>query len=79
MSKKKKRPTYPKELRKQAKEEQKGLLTIGIEFLNGERMEEQGVFSPEQLMFVKWVMAMMFCEEVRTLPKLEGMIRELMS
>lgn len=75
----KRRATYSKELRKQAKEEQKGLLTISIELQNGERMEEQGVFAPEQLLFAKWAMAMLFCDELRSLPDLEGMIRRLMS
>ena len=78
MAAKKRRATYPKELRSEAKEKQHGLLTISIELSNGELLEEQGTVDVKQAMFAKWAMAMLFCDQVRELPDLEALIKQLM-
>ena len=75
MAARKRRATYPKEIRKEAKEKQHGLCTVSVEFANGELLEEQGTVGVEQAAFAKWAMAMIFCEEVRNLPDLENVIR----
>lgn len=72
------RATYPKGLRKMAKERGHGVCTISVEFPNGERMEEQGTVDMKQAEFAKWAMAMLFCEQLQ-LPELEPLIRKLMS
>ncbi len=73
----KRRASYPKELRSEAKFKQRGLLTISLELSNGELLEEQATVDVKQAMFAKWAMAMLFCKEVRDLPDLETMIRDL--
>jgi len=75
----KRRASYPKELRAEAKAKQHGLLTISIELANGDLLEEQATVDVKQAMFAKWVMAMIFCPEVRDLPDLETTIRELIN
>ncbi len=77
MAKLKLRTTYPKELRSAAKSAQQGVGTVSIEFANGERMEQQGTLTVEQGQFLKWAMAMAFCQQLTSLPDLEPLIREL--
>ena len=71
------RTTYPKDLTKLAKERMEGVGTVSIKFANGDRMEEQGTLTVEQASFLKWAMAMVFCEDLTKLPDLEPMIRNL--
>lgn len=70
--------SYPVEMKKVAKARGDGLAAVSIVLPNGDRIEEQGVLTPEQCMFLKWAMAMVFCPEVRQLPGLEETIRQLM-
>lgn len=73
----KRRATYPKELRADAKAKQHGLLTISIEFANGTLLEEQRTINIDQAMFAKWAMALLFAEELQKFPDLETTIKEL--
>ena len=73
----KRRCTYPKELRSEAKAKQDGLLTISLEMPDGTLLEEQAVVTVKQAQFAKWAMVILFCEEIRVLPDLEAMIKEL--
>lgn len=72
------RVSYPKELRSEAGATQRGLATVSLTMPNGERLEEQATLDPQQCMFLKWAMAMIFCPEVRQLPDLEATVRGLM-
>jgi hypothetical protein len=74
----KRRATYPKQLRAEAKSKQHGLCTVSIEFPNGELMEHQGTIDVLQGQFAKWAMALLFCDEVRRRPDLESVVKELM-
>lgn len=76
MAKARTRVSYSRELRAEAKGQ--GLLTISMEFANGERLEEQGTFGPQDLLFAKWAMAMLFCDRLRKLPDLEKVVKDLM-
>ncbi len=71
------RATYPKEIRSQAKAEKKGVATISIEFPNGDRMEAQAPVDHVDCEFLKWAMAMAFCDEIRQYPELHDMIQDL--
>lgn len=75
---KKTRVTYSKELRAAAKDRQLGVATVHVDFPNGERLEEQGVLTLEQMHFLRWAAAMVFCPEVKALPNLEETVRRLM-
>jgi len=79
MPKMKLRATYPKEIRSAAKSSGRGVATVSIEFPNGERMEEQGPIDHQQAEFLKWAMAIAFCEELRELPALHDLVKELVS
>jgi len=79
MAAKKRRATYPKDLRAEAKAKQHGLVTISIEFANGELSEEQGTVDVLQAQFAKWAMAHLFSDEVRELPDLEQHLRNLIN
>lgn len=72
------RVSYAKETRSEAKAKQAGLVTVSITMPNGDRVEAQGVVGSEGCVFAKWVAASLFCEEIRRLPDLGGMLRELM-
>lgn len=76
MAAKKRRCTYSKELRAEQKMKQGCLVTISVEFPNKELLEEQGVVDIKAGQFTKWIMAKLFCPEVKNLPDLETYIRE---
>lgn len=76
---KKTRVSYPKELRATAKDRQLGVATVHIDFPSGERLEEQGVLTLQQMRFLRWAAAVVFCPEVRDLPDLGATIRRMMS
>ena len=79
MAAKKRRATYPKDLRAEAKSKQHGLVTVSIEFPNGEVLEEQGTADVLQCQFAKWGMVLLFADEVRKLPHLEQIVLQLLS
>ena len=56
-----------------------GLATVSLTLPNGERLEEQRPVSVLESMFLKWAMALVFCDEVRDLPDLEKVVKELVS
>ena len=69
--------SYPKGLRAEAKSTQNGLGTVHYEFPSGVKETHQGVLSPEQLVFLRWAAAVLFCEKLSHLaPKLEQFVRE---
>lgn len=76
MAKIKSRVTYPKELKAEAKEHGVELATISITFCDGTRIEEQGQVSIKECQFLKWVMTMVFCDEVKKLPDVQEFIRQ---
>lgn len=67
------RMTYPKGFR----EKGKGVACVSIEMPNGDRMENFERIDHLQAEFLKWASAMAFCEELRELPDLEGIVRRL--
>jgi len=69
------RMTYPAGFR----EKGKGVACISIEAPNGDRMENFARVDHLQCEFLKWASAIVFCEELRELPDLEQMIRDLMA
>lgn len=75
---KKRRTTYPQELRAEAKARGHGLVTISIEFPNGERLEEQKTADVLQAQFAKWAMVLLFTKEAQSLPDLEGKLKQMM-
>lgn len=77
MPKIKLRTTYPAGVRTAAKAAQQGVGTVSIEFANGDRMEQQGPLTVEQAQFLKWAMAIVFCQEINRIPDLEPLIRKL--
>jgi len=77
MAKQKLRATYPKEIRSLAKAAGKGVATVSIEFPNGDRMEAQAPVDHVDCEFLKWAMAMAFCDEIRQYPELHDMIQQL--
>lgn len=72
------RVSYGKEVRDAAKARGEGLITISITMPNGERVEHQAGADPKSCMFAKWAAAILFCPDVKQLPDLENLIRNLM-
>ncbi len=67
------RMTYPKGFRIKGQ----GVACVSIEMSNGDRMEHFERIDHLQAEFLKWASAMAFCDEVRELPDLEKIVREL--
>lgn len=76
---KKRKMTFSRELRADAKARGGALLGFTLELQDGQVISEQGVIDVHQAMFAKWAMAVVLCEKIRHLPDLEGMIKELMT
>ena len=70
------RTSYPAELRKQAKAEGKGLVTVSIEFPNGEREERQMVMNAIECRFARWAGVLLQEERSRPIPDLEELVRQ---
>ena len=79
MAKAKRRATYPKELRAEAKAKGHGLLTISLEHADGQVLEEQITVDIRDAHFAKWAMVLLCCDEVREKPNLERVVRGLMN
>ncbi len=69
------RTTYPKELRAEAKAAGKGVITISIEFPNGEREERQMAGSAIECRFAKWAGVLLTEPRARPIPDLEELVR----
>ncbi len=74
MAKMKLRMTYPKGFR----EKGKGVACVSIEMPNGDRMENFERIDHLQAEFLRWAAAIAFCKEVRELPNLHDIIKDLM-
>jgi len=69
------RCSYPAELRKEAKAEAKGLITISVTLPNGERDEMQMAADAEECRYARWA-ASALDRRVRPLPDLESPVRQ---
>lgn len=69
------RVAYPKELKKEAKNPDFGLVTISVTFPDGSRLEEQQVCSASECQFAKWAAACLFADIPRPLPDLQKILR----
>lgn len=69
------RMTYPAGFR----EKGKGVACVSIEMANGDRMENFEKVDHLQCEFLKWASAIAFCSELRELPDLEKIVRELIA
>ena len=69
------RMTYPKGFRVKGK----GVACVSIEAPNGDRMENFEQVDHLQCEFLKWAAAIAFCEELRELPDLQEIVRNLMA
>lgn len=72
------RVSYSKDMRADARARQDGLVTISVETPDGERHEGQAIADPLRCRFARWAAAVLFCPEVRDLPDLESLVRQLM-
>lgn len=69
------RTSYPKELRSEAKAAGRGVITVSIEFPNGEREERQMTGSAVECRFARWAGVLLSEPRSRPLPDLEELIR----
>lgn len=74
----KRRTTYTKEMRAEAKKQGLGLVTIQTEDLDGTVTESQHLAGPLQSRFAHWARAWLFCRDVHRLPDLERRYVEAM-
>ncbi len=72
------RTTYPKELRAEAKAAGKGVITVSIEFPNGDREERQMTGNAVECRFARWAAVMLQHPESRPLPDLEEVVRDVL-
>jgi len=70
--------SYAKEITAEAKAGDGCKATVSVVFPDGSRIDEQQAITHTQAMFLKWAAAMVFCEESRSLPDLEGILRRLL-
>lgn len=69
------RTSYPKDLRSEAKASGRGLVTVSIEFPNGDREERQIAANAIECRFARWAGVLLGVERARPLPDLEELIR----
>jgi len=73
----KKRVSYDKDMRSDAKAAGRGLITVSVTFPNGEHEEYQTQGSASDCRFARWAGVALKYEEARgALPDLETLIRE---
>ena len=70
------RVSYDKDTRARAKRAKAGLITISVTTSGGERVEEQMVATVDDCRFAKWIMTILFCDEVRKLPDIQSIVRK---
>ena len=70
------RTSYTKELRAEAKAAGKGVITVSIEFPNGDREERQMVGNANQCRFARWAGVLLSEPEVGNLIDLERVVRD---
>jgi len=75
--KEKSRVSYAKEVRSEASLAMKGLATISITFLDGTRLEQQQAVTVDEAQFLKWAAVLLGRPDVRPLPKLEDLVRQI--
>lgn len=71
--------SYAKEITAEAKAGDGCKATVSVVFPDKTRIDEQQAVTVTQANFLKWAAAMVFCEESKALPDLEGMLRKLMT
>jgi hypothetical protein len=69
------RTSYPKELRAEAKAAGKGVITVSIEFPNGERSEVQSTGNAAECKFALWAGVILSEPQVTSLLDLEEIVR----
>jgi len=69
--------SYPKELRSEASMNLKGLVTVHIRFPDGTVMEHQQEADLDECQFAKWGAALLGRKDVRPLPLLEDVVRQV--
>lgn len=75
--KEKTRVSYPKEMRSEANFLMKGLVTISVTFPDGTRLERQQSADVDECQFAKWAAVLLGRPDVRPLPLLEEVVREV--
>jgi len=70
------RTSYPADLRKQAKAEGKGVITVSIEFPNGDREERQMTGNAKECRFARWAGVILSEAKVKDLLDLEEIVRD---
>lgn len=71
------RVSYQKEMRSEANFLMKGLVTISVTFPDGTRLEHQQSANLDECQFAKWAAVLVGMPEVRPLPLLEDVVREV--
>ena len=71
--------SYAKVITDEAKAGEGCKATVSVVFPDQSRFDEQQSLTLAQAHFLKWAAAMVFCEEIKSLPDVEGMIRKLMN
>ena len=69
--------SYPKELRSEASMNLKGLITVHVKFPDGTSMEHQQEADMDECQFAKWGAALLARKDVRPLPLLEEVVRQV--
>jgi hypothetical protein len=69
------RTSYPAELRKEAKAAGKGVITVSIEFPNGDREERQMAGNAIECRFARWAGVLLSEPQVKALVDLEEVVR----
>lgn len=75
--KQKTRVSYPKEIRSEANFMMKGMVTISVTFPDGTRLEQQQSADVDECQFAKWAAVLLGRPDVRPLPLLEDVVREV--
>lgn len=71
--------SYAKQITQEAKAGEGCKATVSVVFPDKSRFDEQQALTVTQANFLKWAAALVFCEETKALPDLEGMLRKLMN
>tara|TARA_R110002167_G_scaffold93122_1_gene249755 strand:+ start:10968 stop:11216 length:249 start_codon:yes stop_codon:yes gene_type:complete len=70
------RASFPAELRAKAKAENAGVISISIEFPNGDREERQMTGNALECRFARWAAVMLSEPQVKELVDLEEVVRD---
>lgn len=69
--------SYPKEIRGEASQTLKGLVTVHVKFPDGTTLEHQQTADLDECQFAKWCAGLLGRPDVRPLPLLEEVVRQV--